>query len=201
VTGFALAILPLVITPGASLALLIRHVTEGGRRRALPVILGTATGLYVHASLAVAGLAAVVMRSEAAFTAVRIAGACYLAGLGAWTWWSATRAVPRAAGGGGRVRWNSAYPQALFANLLNPKAASVFLTLVPQFVTPDRPLGGQILALATVQVVMVGLWLLGWALLMRRAAPYLESTRVRGAVGRVTGGVLIVLGVRGLVSW
>ncbi|GAA2352183.1 LysE family translocator [Streptomyces carpaticus] len=196
-TGFALAILPLVITPGASLTLLIRHVTEDGRRRAVPVVLGTVTGLYTHAALAVAGLSALVMGSETAFTVVRVAGACYLIGLGVWTWWSAGRSR-RPAGRG--QRWRSAYPQALFANLLNPKAASVFLTLIPQFLTPERPLAGQILALATVQIVMVSLWLTAWALLLPRTAARPGGERFRRTIGRIAGAMLIGLGGWGLIS-
>ncbi|MFD6427022.1 LysE family translocator, partial [Streptomyces sp. NPDC060198] len=90
VAGFLVAVLPLIATPGASLALLVQHVTDAGRRRALPVILGTVTGLYVHATFAVAGLSALVMQSSQAFTAVRLTGAAYLVGLGIWTWRSAS---------------------------------------------------------------------------------------------------------------
>lgn len=141
VAGFLVAILPLIATPGASLALLVQYVTEGGRRRALPVVLGTVTGLYVHAALAVAGLSALVMRSSVAFTVVRLIGAVYLIGLGVWTWRTATAAPRRRP----RRRTDSVYVQALLANALNPKPASIYLTLTPQFIAPDHPLGGQIL--------------------------------------------------------
>jgi hypothetical protein len=90
VAGFLAAVFPLIATPGASLALLIQRVSDGGRRQALPVILGTATGLYIHAALAIAGLSAVVMHSSQAFTAVKLVGAAYLIGLGLWNWRSAT---------------------------------------------------------------------------------------------------------------
>ena len=50
VAGFLVAVLPLIATPGASLALLIQHVTDSGRRQAFPVTLGTVTGLYIHAT-------------------------------------------------------------------------------------------------------------------------------------------------------
>ncbi|MFF2146253.1 LysE family translocator [Kitasatospora sp. NPDC058190] len=89
VAGFLASVFPLIATPGASLALLIRQVTEQGRRHALPVILGTVGGLYVHATLAIAGPATAAMRSGRAFTAVRLGGAACLIGLGVWTWRSA----------------------------------------------------------------------------------------------------------------
>jgi threonine/homoserine/homoserine lactone efflux protein len=204
VAGFLLAILPLIVTPGASLALLVRHVTEGGRRRAVGVILGTATGLYVHAALAAAGLSALVMHSSQAFTAVKVAGAGYLIGLGLWTWRSAAAGTSGPAAGRPHrqpaARPNSPYGQALFANVLNPKAASIYLTLAPQFLTPDEPLGGQILTLATAQALLVTAWLLVWTALVRRAAGALGGTRLKRALFRATSVVLVGLGVRSLAA-
>lgn len=204
VAGFLLAVLPLVVTPGASLTLLIRHVTEGGRRRAAGVILGTATGLYVHAALAAAGLSALVMHSSQAFTAVKLIGAGYLLCLGVLTWRSATKAEPGATAARSRLRPaarpHSVYGQALLANVLNPKAASVYLTLVPQFVSTDAPVGGQILTLATAQALLMASWLLGWTVLVRRAAGALSRTRLKRALVRVTSVVLVGLGIRSLAA-
>ncbi|MFE6776748.1 LysE family translocator [Streptomyces sp. NPDC057702] len=131
VAGFLVALLPRVATPGASLALLVQHVTDGGRRRARPVILGIVTGLYVHAALAAVGLSALVTHSSVALAAVKLIGAAYLVALGVRTWRSATppdahphrRRPARPA--------HSGYAPTLLANALHPKAAAVHLTLAP----------------------------------------------------------------------
>ena len=191
VAGFLVAILPLVATPGASLTLLIQHVTKGGRRRALPVVLGTVTGLYVHAALAAAGLSALVMHSGVAFTVVRLTGAVYLIGLGLWTWRTAKPAPRRRP-----RRTDSVYAQAFLANVLNPKAAAIYLTLVPQFLTPHDPLPGQILTLATAQALLITLWLTAWTFLVLRATRILRTPRFERNAARVTSAVLIALGVR-----
>ncbi|QES52333.1 LysE family translocator [Streptomyces venezuelae] len=199
--GFLAAVFPLIATPGTSLALLVQRVGEGGRRQAWPVVLGTVAGLYVHAAMAVAGLSALVVHSARAFTAVRIAGACWLIGLGLWTWYAARRAgtapgtSPGASGRGG-----SGFLQALLANVLNPKAASVYLTLVPQFIEPGRPLPAQVLVPATAHALLLALWLLGWTVLVRRASGVLRRPGFRAALGRVTAVVLIGLGIRTAVA-
>ncbi|MEV5601484.1 LysE family translocator [Streptomyces sp. NPDC052299] len=196
VAGFLMAVLPLIATPGASLTLLVQHVTEGGRRRALPVALGTVTGLYVHAALAVAGLSTLVMRSGVAFTTVKLIGAAYLIGLGLWTWRTAAPTPRRS-----RTRsTDSVYAQALLANVLNPKAAAIYLTLVPQFVTPRHPLPAQILTLATAHALLITLWLTAWTLLLARATRALRGPRFKRMAARATSAVLIALGVRAVVA-
>ncbi|MGY4907747.1 LysE family translocator [Streptomyces sp. 900116325] len=197
VAGFLVAVLPLIATPGASLALLIQHVTDNGRRQALRVILGTVTGLYIHATLAIAGLSALVMHSSLAFTAIKLIGAVYLIGLGIWTWRSAAtnaapvpyrRRLPKGA--------DSVYAQALFANVLNPKAAAIYLTLVPQFIAPHQPFGGQILTLATAHALLIALWLAAWTFLIVRASHALHKRRFKQTAAKTTSVVLLALGLR-----
>lgn len=203
VAGFLVAVLPLIATPGASLALLIQHVTDSGRGQAPPVILGTVTGLYIHAALAAAGLSALVMHSSVAFTAVKLIGAVYLIGLGLWTWRSAT---PNAAPAPGPARRrppkgsDSVFTQALLANVLNPKAAAIYLTLVPQFIAPRQPFGTQILTLATAHALLIALWLTVWTFLILRASHALRRPRFKRTAAKVTSAVLIALGIRGAVT-
>jgi threonine/homoserine/homoserine lactone efflux protein len=196
VLGFVLAVLPLIAMPGASLTLLAARVVRDGARPAGPVILGTVAGLYVHAMLAAAGLSALVLHSSVAFMIFRYAGAAYLIGLGIWTWRGHRRS-----GGPGRHRrrpgtGRSTALQALLGNVLNPKAASIFLTLVPQFVDPGRPVLPQILILASAQGALVTVWLLGWTVVLSRARGAAGPARWAPIVRRLAGGLLMVLGVR-----
>ncbi|MFE9427129.1 LysE family translocator [Kitasatospora sp. NPDC006697] len=199
VLGYLLAVLPLIATPGASFTLLVQRVARHGRRQALPVVLGTATGLYVHAALAALGLSALVMRSGTAFAALRLGGAAYLVGLGLWSWY---RAGGRPAAAPRRLPWavRSTYAQALLGNVLNPKAASIFLTLLPQFVDPHRALAPQVLVLATAQVALVGAWLLAWTAVVARAAEAFAAGRAKALLHRVSAAVLVALGLRTAVG-
>jgi len=198
VAAFLTAVFPLIATPGASLTLLIQTVTTRGRRHAAPVVLGTVTGLYVHATLAIAGLSELVMHSSQAFAALRFLGAAYLIVLGLRTWRTtpASPAPALLAAGTPRPEPLSTYRRALMANVLNPKAASIFLTLVPQFLTPNRPLPEQVLTLATAQGALIAAWLLGWTMLLTRARRLIGSPRARTNWNRVSALTLIALGVR-----
>jgi threonine/homoserine/homoserine lactone efflux protein len=198
VAGFLVAVLPLVATPGASLTLLIQRVGTSGRTQAPPVILGTVSGLYIHATLAGAGLSALVLRSSEAFAVIRLAGAAYLIILGIVTWRSAAGRSRRTQPEGPPSHWSetSTYRQALAGNVLNPKAASIYLTLTPQFLDPHQPLLPQLLLLATAHTLLIAVWLTIWTLVVTKTAGALESPTRTATFNKVTGAVLIGMGLR-----
>ncbi|WP_328707703.1 LysE family translocator [Streptomyces mesophilus] len=86
--------------------------------------------------------------------------------------------------------------QQLWSNVLNPKAASVYLTLVPQFLTSSRPIAPQIATLAVVHVAIVVVWLLFWTSVVAAARTMIDTPRFRRGMSRLAGAVLIGLGVR-----
>lgn len=85
VAGFFLAVLPLVMTPGASFALATQRGLDREKGAAGWVIAGTGTGIFIHATLSGLGLSVLVMRSSQLFAIVKLAGAAYLIGLGLLT--------------------------------------------------------------------------------------------------------------------
>ncbi|WP_444947468.1 LysE family translocator [Micromonospora ureilytica] len=202
VLGFLLAVAPITATPGASLTLVVSRVASGGRRQGWWVILGTVTGLYVHATLAAVGLAALVLRSSQAFWVVKLVGAGYLVGLGLWMLWSASRrrvgAGRRPTVSARRLPWRVDHPylQGLLGNVLNPKAAAIYLTLAPQFLEPGRPVLVPMVLLATAHAALATCWLAGWTVVSGAAARLLRSASVRRALDRLTGVLLVGLGVR-----
>lgn len=200
--GFALAVLPLIVTPGASLTLLAQRVATGGLRKGLPVILGTATGLYLHASLAILGLSALIIGSSRLFLVVRFLGAIYLIGLGVWTWRQATRPpnVSTSMPATPSDRAPSTYVPAVLANVLNPKAASIPLSITPQFLDPDASVGGQILLFTTMHALLSACWLLLWTLILGRGAGLLHSARAKAMFNRAAGAMLLALGLRAAVG-
>jgi threonine/homoserine/homoserine lactone efflux protein len=186
----------IVVVPGPDMALVLRNGIGKGRRAAVETALGINAGLLVWAFAAALGVAALVRASEPAFTTLRIAGGVYLVWLGvralAAAWRGGTehdRAAP--------ARWHlSPFGQGLLSNLLNPKIALVFTTLIPQFVDPGRPAVPQTLLLAGIFLGMGLAWLVSYALVVARVGAVLARSGVRRALNAVTGAVLGALGVR-----
>ncbi|MEU8919084.1 LysE family translocator [Streptomyces nigrescens] len=198
VLPFVAAVVPLTLIPGTSFTLVTQQVIAGSRADGVRAALGSACGLLVHATLAAIGLSALVMSSAQALTVVKLVGGLYLIWLGVTMWRSTRRGVQPAARRRWRLPWArlGGFGQGLWSNVLNPKAASVYLTLVPQFLTSSRSLAPQIATLAVAHVAVVVVWLLFWTSVVAAARTAIDTPRFRRGMSRLAGAVLIALGIR-----
>ncbi|EDY61713.1 LysE family translocator [Streptomyces pristinaespiralis] len=198
VLGFVAAVIPLTLIPGTSCTLVTQQVIAGSRSGGVRASVGSVCGLLVHATFAAVGLSALVMSSARALTVVKLVGGIYLIWLGVATWRSARRGVGPTPRRRWRLPWAQLGPfgQGLWSNVLNPKAASVYLTLVPQFLTPSRPVAPQITALAVAHIAVVLVWLLFWTSVVGVARTAIDTSRFRRGTSRLAGAVLVAFGLR-----
>jgi threonine/homoserine/homoserine lactone efflux protein len=178
-----------VVTPGVDMALVTRNAIVGGRRAALAAALGVNVGIAFWSVAAALGLAAVVAASQTAFTAVKLVGAAYLVWLGIQALRSRGERPQAATGGTGPFR------QGLVSNLLNPKIAVFFTGLLPQFVGPDAGVGGLLLLGALFNALGI-VWLCVYGVAVARGRDLFARPPVRRAIDRLTGAVLVALGLR-----
>jgi RhtB (resistance to homoserine/threonine) family protein len=188
-----------ILIPGPDTAVVTKNVLAHGRRAALGTSLGVSAGLSLWTVAAAAGIASVLRASAVAFTVLKLIGALYLIWLGVQALRTAGRAaaaeqVSRPArpvlGALGGFR------QGLVSDLANPKIGIFFTSLLPQFVDPGHAVLLPFLALGAVFVLMTMLWLSAYCLIAARAAETLKRPRVSAALDRVTGVVLIAIGLR-----
>jgi threonine/homoserine/homoserine lactone efflux protein len=180
------------VTPGPDMALVLRNSIRGGRPAAYRTILGTGVGLIGWATASAVGIAAVLAASATVFTALKLAGALYLVYLGLQTLLALRRgeAHDRA---GSKHAPGSPFRQGLVTNLLNPKLAVLFTTLLPQFIAADDPAFAKSMLLAAVFVAIGMTWLVTYVRVIDTVA---RSRRVRRAMQAASGAVLIALGGR-----
>jgi threonine/homoserine/homoserine lactone efflux protein len=183
----------LTITPGPDMLLALRNGIRGGTPAAWATGLGCSVGIAVHATFAVLGLSAILAASSEAFDVVKLAGAAYLVAIG-------VQALLRS---GDRhpaeeepdVR-GSAFRQGLFTNLLNPKMALLFLTLLPQFVADGEPRVATTAVLAAIFLAGAILWWRAFSLLIGPLGRALSRPRVVAWFDRGTGVLLVAIGLR-----
>ena len=192
---FVVAALALLLVPGPAVLYIVARSIHQGRRAGLASVLGIHVGTLVHIAAATVGLSALIVSSAVAFTAVKIAGAVYLVGLGLWTLLSRSPETEIALGGERRLR--RIFAQGIVVNVLNPKTALFFLAFLPQFVDPNA--AHPALQIAFLGLVFVALGLVTdslWALAAGTAGGVLRRSRRFTRVQRyVTGTVYVGLGV------
>jgi threonine/homoserine/homoserine lactone efflux protein len=152
--AFSAMALGMVLTPGPNMAYLVSRSICQGRTAGLISLAGVALGFVTYMLLAAFGITALVFAVPYAYDALRLAGAAYLG----WLAWNALKP-------GGRSPFevrdlSPDSPRRLFAmglltNLLNPKIAALYLSLLPQFIDASQgDVLGQTLLLGTAQIAI-----------------------------------------------
>jgi threonine/homoserine/homoserine lactone efflux protein len=190
----------LSITPGAATALVVRNAARGGRRHAFFTTSGNSIGVLAWGGFAAVGIATLVATSAAVFDAVKLAGAAVLVVIGVRSLFdrahrgaaSGSRGMPGAISVSGR----SALREGLITSLANPKLAVFFVALFPQFIPRGAAVLPCALAMALVIVAVDLVWYSTLALLVARARDAFVAGGWGRRVERLTGAVLIGLGIR-----
>jgi threonine/homoserine/homoserine lactone efflux protein len=195
--AFSLVALAMVLTPGPNMIYLISRSVSQGARAGLVSLAGIGCAFLVFISFAAFGLTALLFAIPFAYDVLRIAGAIYILYLA----WQAVRpggsspfhVTPLAPDGPRRL-----FVMGFLTNILNPKAALMYLSLLPQFIDPARGrMLTQLLVLGatqiTISMVMNGLITLGAG----RISHFLR-TRPRWMLAQrwVMGGALASIAVK-----
>ena len=189
-------------SPGPDMLLLTQTSLAHGRRAGWLVTLGITTGLLVHATVAIGGMAVILTSGGWLTTVIKVAAVLYLGWLGVGLIREAVFArgsTAKMGPGQQPVQGSSWYRKGLFCNLLNPKVALFFAGIVAPFLQGDRPgwwplvLGGVLVLEAT---LLWGLWvvLLQYMPVQRlyqRAARWIDAAF---GLGLVVLAVILVLG-------
>jgi threonine/homoserine/homoserine lactone efflux protein len=190
----------LIAVPGPDMALVTRNALAYGARVARFTAIGISLGILGWAVASAAGVGLVLERSVVAFTVIKLGGAAYLAYLGVRSLLDSrrsghARALDRPPAPRTALTAASALRQGALGNLLNPKAAVIWVSILPQFVHRGDSwvrLGAMVLVFE----VMLLLWLTAYGYAISRAGASSAGLRVRRVIERATGVVLIGLGVR-----
>ncbi|KOG13813.1 MULTISPECIES: LysE family translocator [Streptomyces] len=184
-------------SPGPSTLLIIQNSLRS-KRAGFLTVLGNETGVFIWGVTAALGLTALLAASQLAYDVMRIVGAAVLIVFGVKALVNARRGQGEeadhstAAVGSG---WR-AYRSGLLLNLANPKAAVFAMSFLPQFVPENAPHLATMIGLAAIWAVFeigyygVYVWFVG------RLKKVISRARVRKRLEQVSGGVLLILGIR-----
>ena len=198
--AFLLTVYLLILIPGPSVLFTVSRGVALGRRAALATVVGNTAGLAVQLVLVVVGLGAVLARSDAIYTTLKLIGAAYLVFLGIRTIRERGRLSVDLA-----TATNAAAPRSLativregmMVGFTNPKGLIIFTAVVPAFI--DRAQGHASLQLLSLGLIVVLVALLSdstWAFASGTARNWFGRSPQRLSRLSAAGGVSMVgLGV------
>lgn len=186
--AFALASLLIELTPGPNMAWLAILAADRGRRVGLAAVAGVALGLALLGVLAVAGLGALVLEQPLLFQILRWAGVAYLCYLAWEAWRDARRPIETLDANGDPWRF---FRRGLITNMLNPKAAIFYVTVMPGFIVSDTLAEAALFGL--VYVVVATAVHAGVVLLAGTLQPLLTAPARRRQMGTIFA--ILLLGI------
>lgn len=135
--AFSLIALGMVLTPGPNMIYLVSRSISQGRGAAFLSLIGVGAGFLFYMFAAALGITSLLLAVPYAYDALRAAGALYLLYLA----WQTVRP-----GGRSPFQVRNLPPDGprklllmgLLTNLLNPKVAVMYLSLLPQFIHPEQ---------------------------------------------------------------
>jgi threonine/homoserine/homoserine lactone efflux protein len=191
---FLVTVYVLILIPGPSVLFVVSRGVALGRRAALATVLGNAGGFALQLLLVSLGVGAIVARSDAVFTTLKLLGAAYLVLLGLRN----IRDRKELAGIFGTVdvapkRLRRIVREGFFVGATNPKGIIIFTAVLPQFI--DRSAGHVTVQLVLLGIICIGIALLSdgaWAIASGTARHWLGRSTRRLERLSATGGVMLV---------
>jgi threonine/homoserine/homoserine lactone efflux protein len=196
--SFVAVTLPLVLTPGASTAVVLRNSIGGGTRAGVVTAAGVNTGSLCYGMLTAFGLAAALRRWPTVWNVVHAAGIFYLAWLGVRSLGRAVRPRDGAVSvdPAPRVTVPRSFYEGFLTNLLNPAIATFYLVVLPQFIPGGSPIASSILVLTALHITMAATWHIAWAAAGGTLARVLGSGRPRQILEGIAGIALLGFAIK-----
>jgi threonine/homoserine/homoserine lactone efflux protein len=194
-SGFLVVAVLLCVAPGPDTLVVVKNALNGGRRGGLLATFGVFAGNLTTGTVVALGVGAVIQRFQPAFVALHWLGAAYLTYLGVMALRAARQgdyaavADAKVLAGNGFRRWS----EGLLSNVTNPKVLVVYLSVLPQFLTPTTTIP-QALLLAWTLGVLGLVWQVALVFIVHRARGWFNRRRVRRVIDAVLGTVLIGFG-------
>jgi threonine/homoserine/homoserine lactone efflux protein len=193
---FAATALVMVLTPGPNMIYLVSRSISQGPRAGVVSLFGVVCAFLVHMTAAAAGLTALFMAVPLAYDALKLAGAAYLLYLA----WQAVKPGARSPLQPALLPPDSRaklFRMGFLTCLLNPKAAVLYLSILPQFVDPHRgSVFAQSILLGSLQIaisftfnLLIALSAAGIASWFARKPVWMTAQRY--FMGTVLGGLAI----------
>lgn len=186
-----------LMSPGPDFAIVVRNSLVYSRKTAIFTAIGLALGVLVHLSYILLGLGVIISKTAWLFLLFKYVGASYLIYIGIKGMRAKKHQIKYVQGESHKadISMLKALSSGFFTNATNPKAMLFFLSLISAFVTPKEPVAIIIVYVALIFMSTL-LWFVTLAICFSHKRLSTFFKRFQYIIERVTGGLLVVLGVK-----
>lgn len=184
----------ILIIPGPTIILVVSQAVVHGRKSVVPLVAGVVFGDFTAMSLSLLGLGAVMSASAALFTLFKWIGALYLLYLGIKLW----RSNPQETSlqhGNTETSPRSLFKSSYIVTALNPKGIAFFVAFLPQFISHQEPVLGQLALLGGSFLVLALMNAALYAVFASQLREIIKRRHVRRWFNRCGGTALIGAGI------
>ncbi len=201
-----------VISPGPDFVLVSKLSLSYSRKMGFAAAIGVALGIGVHIAYSILGISALIASSVFLFNLIKILGALYLIYIGIMSFKkddmvnkekvveskgvdveSVVSVVNTS------MNLGKAMKLGFLTNVLNPKATLFILAVFTQVITPATPKFVQVIY-GMEMIVATGLWFSIVAFFLSTKYIARKIKHINGVVDKITGLVLIALGLKILID-
>lgn len=193
----------MIISPGPDFAVVVSNSLRSGRYTGISTALGIAGANLCHVTINLLGLGIIISQSVLLFTVIKFLGAAYLIYLG----YKGLRAKPTLRKTPlvetnedlKNINDQNGFYSGFVTSLLNPKACLFFLSFFSVILSPNTEITTQVFYGVWISI-MAFFWFTLVAIFFTNAAISRKMQEVKHWLERVTGSILILLGIRLLGS-
>ena len=178
------------ISPGPSLAVVLRNTISGGRTQGVMTGIGHGIGLGIYAFIAVMGLSSLLLANKQIFNLLQWAGALVLI----WLAFNMITYNPSDSSKEHEGSGRRGFLEGFMIAFLNPKILVFMVAVFSQFINPDITNSGRF-----IMAIMAGVIDTTWYVLVAAVlagTPIVDKLRVNAVIiDRSIGMVLLMLGI------
>ena len=178
------------ISPGPSLAVVLRNTISGGRRLGVMTGIGHGIGLGIYAFIAVMGLSSILLANKQIFNSLQWAGALVLI----WLAFNMITYSPSDSSKEYEASGRRGFLEGFMISFLNPKILVFMVAVFSQFINPDITNSGRFI-MAIMAGVIDTTWYVFVATVLAGTS-IIDKLRLNAAIiDRLTGLVLFMLAI------
>ena len=176
------------ISPGPSLAVVLRNTISGGRTQGVMTGIGHGIGLGIYAFIAVMGLSSLLLANKQIFNLIQWAGALFLI----WLAFNMIIYRPSGISNDNKGNWRRGFLEGFMISFLNPKILVFMAAVFSQFLNPDISSAGRF-----IMAIMAGVIDTIWYVLVAAVlagTPIINKLRKNaGLIDRSIGIIMLLI--------